>query len=174
MNAGSDALTTARWVHRLGVCAAALFSAAGSWAATAAAPVAAATPAGAKSAEVEAALRVLTRADSAPSPTAGGRTMHTVKKGETLDAVIRKSLPAPVVSTFRIEALRSAFFRLNTKAFPEAKIRRLTEGSVLTVPSTDDLMFEAFGVMPSSTVAEPSAKVAVPQGPDKRTWIRYP
>lgn len=176
MYAGSGSFMTAQWTRSLGIVAILALGIAGvSWAApSASAPVAA--PTAGKSSEVEAALRVLTRADSAMSaaPPAGGRVSHTVKKGETLDAVIRKSLPAPVLSTFRIEALRSAFFKLNTKTFPEGKVRRLTEGSVLVVPSTDDLMFEAFGVMPSTASAEPVSKVALPQGPDKRTWIRYP
>ena len=75
---------------------------------------------------------VLVQAASPPT-----RSTYTVESGDTLDKVIRKTMPD---SPLRLDILRNAFVQQNPQAFTKAPPRALMAGAVLNVPSHDDLL----------------------------------
>lgn len=70
---------------------------------------------------------------ASPAP----RIMYQVVAGDTLDKVIRKTMPD---SPLRIEILRNAFVQQNPQAFTKSPPRALMAGAVLHVPSHEDLL----------------------------------
>jgi Tfp pilus assembly protein FimV len=70
---------------------------------------------------------------ASPAP----RTTYQVVSGDTLDKVIRKTMPD---SPLRVEILRNAFVQQNPQAFTKAPPRALMAGAVLNVPNHDDLL----------------------------------
>jgi Tfp pilus assembly protein FimV len=100
----------------------------------------------------------------------------TVQRGETLDRVIRRSLPGvPLHPDF----LRQAFVKHNPQAFPSGRPHLVRAGAVLQVPSMADLRAlmlaqhpQTAGLlqMPEMTEHGPNGHAAS----DKRRWVRFP
>ena len=70
---------------------------------------------------------------ASPAP----RGTYQVVSGDTLDKVIRKTMPE---SPLRVEILRNAFVQQNPQAFTKSPPRALMAGAVLNVPNHDDLL----------------------------------
>jgi hypothetical protein len=70
---------------------------------------------------------------ASPAP----RSTYQVVSGDTLDKVIRKTMPD---SPLRVEILRNAFVQQNPQAFTKSPPRSLMAGAVLNVPNHDDLL----------------------------------
>jgi Tfp pilus assembly protein FimV len=110
------------------------------------------------------------------SPLAEGLRSVTVQRGETLDRVIRRSLPdLPLHPDF----LRQAFVKLNPHAFPSGRPHLMRAGAVLQVPGMADLRAlmlaqhpQAAGLLqtPDMTEHGPNGHAAS----DKRRWVRFP
>ena len=110
------------------------------------------------------------------SPLAEGLRSVTVQRGETLDRVIRRSLPdLPLHPDF----LRQAFVKLNPQAFPSGRPHLMRAGAVLQVPGMADLRAlmlaqhpQAAGLLqtPDMTEHGPNGHAAS----DKRRWVRFP
>jgi Tfp pilus assembly protein FimV len=117
----------------------------------------------------------LTSVATGSSPAEGLRSV-TVQRGETLDRVIRRSLPdVPLHPDF----LRQAFVKHNPQAFPSGKPHLVRAGTVLQVPSMADLRAlmlaqhpQAAGLLqtPDMTEHGPNGHAAT----DKRRWVRFP
>ena len=65
------------------------------------------------------------------------RSTYKVMSGDTLDKVIRKTMPD---SPLRVEVLRNAFVQQNPQAFTKSPPRALMAGVVLNVPNHDELL----------------------------------
>lgn len=185
------------------------------WAADAAAPAASAPkqavrgtssstsgPAEAASPAARAALEQLLglpAAGSAASAAAGieARTTTTVREGETLDRIIRRTMGN---TPFKDSLLQAAFVEANPRAYPNGSIQRLPVGTVLHVPSAADLrrhLARALGPDraaalaggapapasghvpgPAAVPARPASSAAAPPPPpprpDHRGWVRFP
>jgi Tfp pilus assembly protein FimV len=90
---------------------------------------------------------------------------YNVVSGDTLDKVIRQTMSD---SPFKIEVLRQAFIQQNPQAFTKGSSKVLMAGTVLKVPSQDDLMRRVAG-----------GNVKPVYGPDpgmmeRKNWVRYP
>ena len=115
---------------------------------------------------------------------ANTRQRTVVRTGETLDAVVRRTLShLPIKDT----VLRAAFVELNPTAFVNGSVHRLRAGSELVVPSPEDvrrLMLRDAGVSPAQVAPATAPAAATAQSsaradpetepPDTRHWIRYP
>ncbi len=118
--------------------------------------------------------------DSATAPASASSAMVsgtvTVKRGETLDRLIRRTLPdVPLHPDF----LRKAFVNLNPQVFPSGSPHQMRSGASLKVPSLPalrqmmmsqhpsaaPLLLGAEGQMEHKTAADPN---------DQRRWVRYP
>lgn len=114
--------------------------------------------------------------DAAPHPQARAGNTVTVMPGETLDRVIRRSLPG---TPFRDAALRSAFVRLNPAAFPRGTPHLLVAGAVLQVPTVDDVLRtedpgrDAAGMQPAAQYS-PGPERAPAGDEERKRWVRYP
>ncbi len=80
---------------------------------------------------------------------------YQVKSGESLDSVIRKTMPD---SPFSIEVMRAAFARANPQLLAGMKSVPLKSGTTVRLPGADDLRHVVMGDAPK---AEPAAKKAV-------------
>ena len=100
----------------------------------------------------------------------------TVKRGETLDRVIRRALPdVPLHPDF----LRKAFVSLNPQVFPSGSPHQMRSGASLKVPSMPALrqmMLTHYpGTAPLLSGAEDLAEQKAGSGQnDQRRWVRYP
>ncbi len=123
-------------------------------------------------------------AGTAAGPSRSGtRDTVTVQRGETLDAVMRRTMKD---TPFRDEALRKAFVTLNPNAFAQGSPHRLQAGASLRVPTLDDVLasanlnlVSARAPAPSVTPPPEEAHRAAAPGPDPRVmerkhWVRYP
>lgn len=118
--------------------------------------------------------------DSTTSPASASSALVsgtvTVKRGETLDRVIRRALPdVPLHPDF----LRKAFVSLNPQVFPSGSPHQMRSGASLKVPSMPalrqmmmnqypgaaPLLHESEGQMANKAAADPN---------DQRRWVRYP
>jgi Tfp pilus assembly protein FimV len=106
------------------------------------------------------------------APDKSGRAAVTVLRGETLDRVIRRTLPG---QPFKDEFLRKAFVQLNPGLLDNRTARVLPAGSTLTVPSPQDLLAMLSQQYPTLFKARPSeaADEAVAPAP-KRRWVQFP
>ncbi len=100
----------------------------------------------------------------------------TVQKGESIDAVIRRGLTRlPLKDDF----LRQALAKANPKIFPRGQTYPVKPGTVLLLPSLDELRQMITVQYPEMLMLlqKPSAE-ALPEeahkGPDKRQWVRFP
>jgi hypothetical protein len=100
----------------------------------------------------------------------------TVQKGESIDAVIRRGLPG---LPLREDFMRQALAKANPKIFPKGQTYPVKPGTLLMLPSHEDLrqlilsqnpaaaaLFQAPPAESSPTDASPSV--------DKRRWVRFP
>ncbi len=96
------------------------------------------------------------------------RMRVTVKRGESVSALIRRTLPN---SPYRDNFLRQAFHRMNPDAYVENSPFRLKHGAVMVVPSHNDLQR-----MASGELSPPAAASATQTRPEleRKGWVRYP
>lgn len=108
-----------------------------------------------------------------PSPSAD--TSHasiTVLKGESIDAVIRRALPG---LPLREDFLRQALAKLNPDVFPKGKTYPVRPGTVLRMPTHDELRHMLLSYSPDAAAFfhKPTSET-LPSVSDKRHWVRYP
>jgi hypothetical protein len=108
-------------------------------------------------------------------PTPAARSI-TVQKGESIDAVIRRGLPGlPLKEDF----MRQALAKANPKIFPKGQTYPVKPGTLLMLPSHDDLRQLILAQNPAAAAlfqappADSSSTDAAP-GLDKRRWVRFP
>lgn len=112
----------------------------------------------------------------APSPTATARASITVQKGESIDAVIRRGLPGlPLKEDF----MRQALAQTNPSIFPKGQTYPVRPGTVLLLPSHEELRQMIWRQYPNATALFPKpatdgSAADTATGPDKRRWVRYP
>ena len=101
--------------------------------------------------------------------------MYKVKKGDTLDGVIRS-----VLSThpFRIRSVRTSIINFNRQAFPNGKPTSMQAGAVLMIPSLSALKAEltggmAYGINPMGNANLPDNTKKVHSDPHNG-WVRFP
>jgi Tfp pilus assembly protein FimV len=100
-------------------------------------------------------------------PVASTQT-YTVKRGETLDKIIQKTMAD---SPLRIELLRKAFIQLNPQAFPGGQASRMRADQLLQVP--DALQLLRAVAMPQLEITETSRAAPV-SAQEQRRWVRFP
>lgn len=117
-----------------------------------------------------------------PGSEASGQTTETlsrpsvrVLRGETLDRVIRRTLPD---QPFKDDFVRKAFLQLNASTLGKNPPRVLPAGTVLAVPTPQDLLTRLHEQSPAW------ANVQALQGPEnaaqaapataKRRWVQFP
>ncbi len=88
---------------------------------------------------------------------------YRVRRGETLDMVIRKVAPN---SPLQRNLLRQAFVRANPHAFRRNNPNWMYAGAVLKVPDTDDLRRVIFKDVPGRLKKNISD--------EKAGWVRFP
>jgi Tfp pilus assembly protein FimV len=100
----------------------------------------------------------------------------TVQRGETLDRLIRRTLPdVPLHPDF----LRKAFVSLNPQVFPSGSPNQMRAGATLRVPSLPALrqmmLTQYPGTAPllQGAPAQTEHKAAIDPN-DQRRWVRYP
>ena len=101
-------------------------------------------------------------------PVAASTQTYTVKRGETLDKIIQKTMAD---SPLRMELLRKAFIQLNPQAFPGGQASRLRADQVLQVPDAMQLLRAV--AMPLLEVTEASRAAPV-SAQEQRRWVRFP
>jgi hypothetical protein len=117
---------------------------------------------------------------SAPATLPTGSAMVgstvTVQRGETLDRLIRRTLPdVPLHPDF----LRKAFVSLNPQVFPTGSPNRMIAGASLQVPSMAALRQMMLSQHPGSAallqggVGQASHAGAIDPS-DQRRWVRFP
>ncbi|PUE41798.1 hypothetical protein B9Z50_09055 [Limnohabitans sp. Bal53] len=100
----------------------------------------------------------------------------TVQRGETLDRLIRRTLPGvPLHPDF----LRKAFVSLNPRVFPSGSPNRMLAGASMQVPSMAALRQMMLSQHPSSAAllqgGDARANHAGSVDPsDQRSWVRFP
>lgn len=108
-------------------------------------------------------------AEAAPAST------YQVVSGDTLDKVIRKTMPE---SPLRIEILRNAFVQQNPQAFTKSPPRALMAGVVLNVPNHDDLLRSY--MVPGQSAGNSGVgrgggySTADMNMNERKNWVRYP
>lgn len=120
----------------------------------------------------------LDRALPAPGPAdmavahAHQGTSVTVQRGETLDRLIRRTLPHVPL---QIDFLRQAFVRLNPQAFPTGSVHLMRAGSTLHVPSMAALRQMMVQQNPqAAALFEPDSNAPGPHSAEQRRWVRFP
>jgi Tfp pilus assembly protein FimV len=109
----------------------------------------------------------------ATSPAA--RSTYQVVTGDTLDKVIRKTMPD---SPLRVEILRNAFVQQNPQAFTKSPPRALMAGAVLNVPNHDDLLrsYMVPGHAPGNSGMHRGGgySTADINMNERKNWVRFP
>ena len=113
----------------------------------------------------------------------GGPTPHpnhpnsiTVLKGESIDAVIRRGLPG---LPLKDEFMRQALAKANPKIFPKGQTYPVRPGTVLVLPSHEELRQLILSQHPNAAAlfqASASQSLASDPSPaqDKRRWVHFP
>ena len=108
---------------------------------------------------------------ASPAP----RSTYQVVSGDTLDKVIRKTMPD---SPLRVEILRNAFVQQNPQAFTKSPPRSLMAGAVLNVPNHDDLLrsYMVPGYAPGNSGAHRGGgySTADMNMNERKNWVRFP
>jgi hypothetical protein len=103
------------------------------------------------------------------------RSTYQVVSGDTLDKVIRKTMPE---SPLRVEILRNAFVQQNPQAFTKSPPRSLMAGAVLNVPNHDDLLrtFMVPGHAPGNSGMHRGGgySTADINMNERKNWVRFP
>ena len=112
------------------------------------------------------------KAHSAPAPAAPALPpgSYKPKPGESLDAVITKTLGD---SPLKLAVLRAAFIQQNPAAFVEGKAPLLRKGAVLMVPDHNSLLLSLMPPVPVPVAAMESQAAPSPDE-DRKRWVRYP
>ena len=109
---------------------------------------------------------------AAPPPV---RTTYQVESGDTLDKVIRKTMPD---SPLRPDILRNAFVQQNPQAFTKSPPRALMAGVVLNVPNHDDLLrtYMIPGYAPGNSGMHRGGgySTADMNMNERKNWVRFP
>jgi hypothetical protein len=105
----------------------------------------------------------------------GQRSTYKVESGDTLDKVIKKTMPE---SPLRVEILRNAFVQQNPQAFTKSPPRSLMAGVVLNVPNHDDLLrtFILPGHVPGNSGMHRGGgySTADMNMSEHKNWVRFP
>ena len=100
---------------------------------------------------------------------------YQVQTGDTLDKVIRKTMPD---SPLKFEILRNAFVQQNPQAFTKAPPRALMAGAVLNVPNHDDLLrsYRVPGYSPGNSGGQRGGgySTADMNMSERKNWVRFP
>ncbi len=103
------------------------------------------------------------------------RSTYQVVSGDTLDKVIRKTMPD---SPLRVEILRNAFVQQNPQAFTKSPPRALMAGAVLNVPNHDDLLrsYMVPGHAPGNSGMHRGGgySTADMNMSERKNWVRFP
>jgi Tfp pilus assembly protein FimV len=103
------------------------------------------------------------------------RSTYKVESGDTLDKVIRKTMPD---SPLRAEILRNAFVQQNPQAFTKSPPRSLMAGVVLNVPNHDDLLrtYMVPGYSPGNSGMHRGGgySTADMNMSERKNWVRFP
>ena len=102
------------------------------------------------------------------------RSTYQVVSGDTLDKVIRKTMPD---SPLRADILRNAFVQQNPQAFTKSPPRALMVGVVLNVPNHDDLLRSYMGpsaVGGSGFHRGGGYSTADMNMNERKNWVRFP
>jgi Tfp pilus assembly protein FimV len=99
---------------------------------------------------------------------ASSQQTYVVKSGETLDQVIKKTLPD---SPLKIEVLRQAFIQQNPQAFTNTSPRVIKAGALITVPDSELLLHTYGGRKTTSDDAHAGGDSVTP---DRKNWVRFP
>jgi Tfp pilus assembly protein FimV len=103
------------------------------------------------------------------------RSTYKVEAGDTLDKVIRKTMPD---SPLRADILRNAFVQQNPQAFTKSPPRSLVAGAVLNVPSHDDLLRTY--LVPGQSMGSSGMQrgggysTADMNMSERKNWVRFP
>ncbi len=109
------------------------------------------------------------------SASPAARSTYQVVSGDTLDKVIRKTMPD---SPLRIEILRNAFVQQNPQAFTKSPPRSLMAGVVLNVPNHDDLLRSY--MVPGQSAGNSGMSrgggysTADMNMSERKNWVRFP
>lgn len=100
----------------------------------------------------------------------------TVQKGESIDAVIRRGFPR---LPLRDDFMRHALAKANPKIFPKGQTYPVKTGTVLKLPSLDDLRQMITVLYPDMLLLmqKPSDEISsdsTSRGLDQRQWVRFP
>jgi hypothetical protein len=110
---------------------------------------------------------------SSASPAA--RSTYQVVSGDTLDKVIRKTMPD---SPLRADILRNAFVQQNPQAFTKSPPRSLMAGAILNVPNHDDLLrtYMVPGHSPGNSGMHRGGgySTADMNMSERKNWVRFP
>lgn len=106
----------------------------------------------------------------------GVHTTVQVSRTETLESVIRRSVPQ---LPLKDSVVRQAFIQLNPQAFPVRNVTVIRAGTVLRVPNTDDLRTVAIRESPSAASlflgnSLPQEAPLEETREEKRQWVRFP
>jgi hypothetical protein len=103
------------------------------------------------------------------------RSTYVVESGDTLDKVIRKTMPD---SPLRSDILRNAFVQQNPQAFTKSPPRSLMAGAVLNVPNHDDLLrsYMVPGHSPGNSGMHRGGGYATSDMNmnERKNWVRFP
>ena len=103
------------------------------------------------------------------------RSTYVVESGDTLDKVIRKTMPD---SPLRPDILRNAFVQQNPQAFTKSPPRSLMAGAVLNVPNHDDLLrsYMVPGHSPGNSGMNRGGgySTADMNMNERKNWVRFP
>lgn len=133
-----------------------------------------AQPAPAPAPAAPAAPAAASKAHSAPAPAAPALPpgSYKPKPGESLDAVITKTLGD---SPLKLAVLRAAFIQQNPAAFVEGKAPLLRKGAVLMVPDHNALLLSLMPPTPApAQVAAMESQAAPSPDEDRKRWVKYP
>jgi hypothetical protein len=110
---------------------------------------------------------------SSASPAA--RSTYQVVSGDTLDKVIKKTMPD---SPLRADILRNAFVQQNPQAFTKSPPRSLMAGAILNVPNHDDLLrtYMVPGHSPGNSGMHRGGgySTADMNMSERKNWVRFP
>ena len=108
-------------------------------------------------------------------PTAMGKGVVLVQRGDTLDRIIRRSLGE---TPFSADFLRKAFVQLNPHAFRATGNPHLVSaGSMLRVPTAAQLQQLMQAYFPHSPALLDEAQTGPSHATDaeaRKRWVRYP
>lgn len=111
---------------------------------------------------------------SAAAAESGKKATITVQRGESLDRVIRRAMPQ---QPFKDEFVRKAFVQTNPgKLGNIPATRALPAGTVLTVPTAEDLLTLLSEQYPALAKARSAHHDEVADTPvaSKRRWVQFP